>query len=144
MNHLRFISIMAFVLIGLSCEGPENQSNESIMKRIQDLQNQVEDLELQLRQQQLKTRVTFMRIGSHLSFNSPFDQFLIDSDDFWNNPVDVGAVECSKRCIKANQERRKICDDMPQGQAKSDCYADALDSVVKCQNSCPKQPLPTP
>ena len=144
MKHIRIIPIMVFVLIGLGCNGPDNQANDSLNKRIQDLESQVGDLQLQLGQQEIKTRVTFMRIGSHLSFNSPFDQFLIDSDDFWNNTVDVGAVECSKRCIKANVERRKICDEMPQGQAKSDCYADALDSVVKCQNGCPKQPLPTP
>jgi len=117
----------------------QEKSIPQLLKRIEKLENDIRNLQAQINGQETKTRLAFMQISSDPIFNSPFEDFVFASDNLWNNPVDVGLVECSKRCSKAAKQRRNSCSKMKDGEEKKQCYASSANDASKCQNACQKR-----
>jgi len=136
MKILNALLLLIFVLTLSSCSQPSNQGNDNLSKTIQSLEGKVNELQKQLAAQELKTRISFIQISSNPLFNTPFEDFVFASDDFWENTVDVGLLECTKTCAKAAKKRRVSCAKKPDGQEKVQCYVDSSVKTRRCQKNC--------
>ena len=136
MKFSSIFSLLVIVLIILGCSQPQDQVDDRILKRIQELENKVDDLKTQLNDQKIKTRISFMQISSNPGFITPFEDFVLASDDYWNNIVDVGLLECSRSCTKAAKKRQQICAGMADGPEKKQCYEESAKRARSCQKSC--------
>ncbi len=133
MKILKSIGILILIILISNCNHPQD---EGLVQKVQELEQKLDSIQSQLTDQTSKTRLAFMQINSNPLFNSPWEDFLLASDEFWNNPVDVGAFECSRRCIEDAQRRLKICNTMPDGQGKIDCVLESTELARKCQKGC--------
>jgi len=133
MKILKTIGILILIILISNCNSSQD---EVLVQKIEKLEQKLDSLQTQLTDQKSKTRLAFVQINSNPLFNSPWEDFLFASDEFWNNPVDVGAFECSKRCIKEAQRRMKICNTMPDGQDKIDCVLASAELARICQKGC--------
>jgi len=136
MKILNALLLLILVLTVSSCSQPSNQGNDKLSKTIQSLESKVNDLQKQLDAQELKTRISFMQISSKPLFNTPWEDFVLGSDDFWKNTVDVGLLECSRRCTTAAKKRQAMCAVKSDGQKKIQCYNDSSEKAKLCQKTC--------
>jgi len=130
-----FIYFILFLLVS-SCSNQPSNGEDFLVKKIQELENKLDSLKIQLDDQKIKTRIGFMQVSSSLLFNSPWESFLIEGDNYWDNIVDVGRSECSKNCAKSAKLRRNACDELPDGQEKRDCFESSAKLASKCQGDC--------
>ncbi len=134
-QNLFFISLVLFLFIA-SCTNQQNGDADNLKQQMQDLESKVDNLQIQLDDQKLKTRISFRQISSSLLFNSPWDAFLNESDNYWDHVVDVGLSECSKNCAKLASQRRKACDELPDGPEKAQCFTNSAIAAATCNENC--------
>lgn len=134
-------TLFLFVLVAIvsACSSPQNQENTNLANKIQNLENKIEGLQKQLQDQKLKTRISFMQISSNPIVNTPFEDFVFASDDFWKKTTDVASFHCSRRCIEAGEARQKTCATLPEGQEKKQCYDASAKKGNFCHLNCQKE-----
>lgn len=137
MKILNTLFLFVLVVIISACSNPQDQGNAGLDNKIQNLENKIEGLQNQLEDQKVKTRISFMQISSNPIVNTPFEDFVFASDDFWKKTTNVASFQCSRRCIEAGKARQKTCAKLPDGQEKKQCY-DA--SAKKREFLSPKLP----
>jgi len=139
MKNLNVLLLLILALTVSSCSQPSNQGNDELSRTVEKLESKIDDLQKKLDAQEIKTRISFMQISPNPLFNTSWEDFLLASDDFWKNPVDVGLFECSKSCVRAAKERRSICAAKPDGQEKIQCFDESSAKASSCQISCQKR-----
>lgn len=136
MKYFKILTVSLFFLFISSCS---NSNDAKLNERLNNLEQQIDSLSHALADQKTKTRMAFIQIASNPLFNTPWEDFLLASDDFWNQVVDVGLSECSGRCSKIYKAAKKECDSLPDGQEKLDCINSALKNSQNCQQNCLKE-----
>jgi hypothetical protein len=128
MKTLLLLFVMGAALFLTACGTPANDSHAAHQKQIDSLTNRIAELEKQNSQVMMKGRIAG-------SFSSGLDAFF-EADEFWEDVVDVGDAECSKRCIEMLQTHRKACAEMTDCAAREACYKEATTNAANCHKQC--------
>ena len=136
MKNLNVLLLLILALTVSSCSQPSNQGNDELSRTVEKLESKIDDLQKKLDAQEIKTRISFMQISPNPLFNTSWEDFLLASDDFWKNTVDVGLLECSRRCTTAAKKRQAMCAVKSDGQKKIQCYNDSSEKAKLCQKTC--------
>ena len=131
MKHLLF-SLLFIVVVTIGCS-QLNKDNGELARKVEALEKKIDSIENQTGQLAVKAR-----IASDFSFLDPWNRFLAESDAFWENPIDVTQVECSKRCTKILQGENTACFKIADDVARQKCLKDASDRAAKCHTDCAK------
>ena len=103
MKNLNVLVLLILALTVSSCSQPSNQGNDELSRTVEKLESKIDGLQKKLDAQEIKTRISFMQISSNPLFNTSWEGFLLASDDFWKNPVDVGLFECNRQLNPPSQ-----------------------------------------
>jgi len=131
MKHLLF-SLLFIAALTIGCS-QMNKDNGELARKVEALEKKIDSLEKQTVQLAVKAR-----IATDFAFSDPWNRFLAESDAFWENPVDVTQVECSKRCTEALQNNNKECLKIVDETARIKCFKDASERAAKCHTDCAK------
>jgi hypothetical protein len=128
MKNLIIPFVMGSVLFFTACDTPSDESNAAHQKQIDSLTNRIAELEKQNSQVMMKGRIAG-------SFSTGLDAFF-EADEFWEDVVDVGDAECSKRCMEALETHKKACAEMTDCAAREACYKEATANASNCHKQC--------
>jgi len=120
--------VMGAVLFFSACGKPSEENHAAHQKQLDSLTNRIAQLEKQNSQIMMKGRIAG-------SFSSGLDAFF-ETDEFWEDIVDVGDAECSKRCIDMLTTHRKACAAMTDCAAREACYKEATENAANCHKQC--------
>lgn len=141
MSTLRSLILGIPLLILLGCtQQPTTTPNTASLERIETLESRISELEAQINDQQMKTRIAMMKIHSNPMFNSTLEDFFFASDMFWRDRLDPDNVDdltgCQNGCIEAAQDRRKTCMEKPEGPERIRCIDESSKQAQGCQAAC--------
>lgn len=124
-----FVILCVGVLLTTACEGQPSEAAAALEQRLQAIEVSQAALRTQAENVALKSEIT-----SSLMHRSPLEDFF-SSPEFWENTYDSGQADCSRRCIRDNQQHRAACARLT-GTAREQCYNEALQRVTACQRGC--------
>ena len=111
-----------------------------LVKAVEELQETVAALERQTNDLALKAQIT----SSQVFGRAGLDRFFGERE-FWENIIDVGQSECSRRCIEVLQATRAgIAANTTYSDAERQAaYIKAADDAALCHKQC-AEAFPTP
>lgn len=133
MNTLRMmvtLFVVAFLTVSVYGCAPNKMEIDLLNKKVTELETKVDTLQKGMGDQQFKSMITSSQL-----FKSPLEQFF-SSPEFWENTYDSSEADCSRRCIKDLQTHRAQCMNIPDDNARLQCFQEASDRAANCHRQC--------
>jgi len=131
MKHL-LSSLLFIIVVSIGCS-QLNKDNGELARKVEALEKKIDSIEQRTNQLTVKAR-----IASDFAFLDPWNRFLAESDAFWENPVDVTQLECSKRCSAELVTNNAACAKITDETKRLNCFKEASERAAKCHTDCAK------